>query len=252
MLKTIIERGRNIFRYGHYIPVEYFIFDQQQLVYISVPKVACTSIKIALMGHADHRNDEYAHYMQVHQDLKSLHYPRLPARARSYFKFAFVRNPFDRLVSFYEDKVCRPVQHNGRYHFDSAYNTRLIRTLFGTSFTPNMAFTDFVRLVARVPDWLADAHFKSQYSMLYRGKRKIPDFIGHFETLDRDWATLTKQYGIPPLGRKNATTARDWRTYYLDKSVIDMVAARYRDDIRLLGYEREYHELLRNYQKPSQ
>jgi len=45
MLNTLFERGRNVLLYGHYIPVDYFVFDQQRLVYISVPKVACTSIK---------------------------------------------------------------------------------------------------------------------------------------------------------------------------------------------------------------
>jgi hypothetical protein len=29
-----------------------------------------------------------------------------------------VRNPLKRLVSFYEDKVHPPTQHNGRYYFD--------------------------------------------------------------------------------------------------------------------------------------
>lgn len=244
MLKTIFLRARNLFLYGHYIPVDYFIFDQRRLVYISVPKVACTSVKIALMGDTSHAGDEYSRYMRVHHDVSAAHQPRIPRQARSYFKFAFVRNPFDRLVSFYEDKVLRPMQHDGRYYFDSSYNKILIQNIFGTAFSPDMSFTEFVRLVVRVPDWLADAHFKSQHAMLYHRGRQIPDFIGRFENIESDWETHLRKHGLPPLEHKNPNATRDWRSYYTDKSVVEMVAARYRDDLRCFGYECAYQELL--------
>jgi hypothetical protein len=244
MLKTIFQRTRNLFLYGHYIPVDYFIFDGRRLVYISVPKVACTSIKIALMGDISHAGDEYSRYMRVHHDVSAVQQPRIPRRARGYFKFAFVRNPFDRLVSFYEDKVLRPTQHDGRYYFDSSYNNILIKNIFGTAFSLDMDFTEFVRLVARVPDWLADAHFKSQHAILYRRGRQIPDFIGRFENIESDWEKHLRKYGLPPMERKNPTAARDWRTYYTDKSVVELVAARYRDDLRCFGYELARQKLL--------
>jgi hypothetical protein len=107
-----------------------------------------------------------------------------------------------------------------------------------------MDFTEFVRLVARVPDWLADAHFKSQHAMLYHRGRQIPDFIGRFESIESDWDTHIRKYGLPPLEHKNPNTARDWRIYYTDKSVVELVAARYRDDLRCFGYERAHQELL--------
>ena len=244
MLKTLFERGRNIIVYGHYIPVDYFVFDDRRLVYISIPKVACTSIKIALMGNVVSKGDEYPQYMGIHRDVNSLHRPCLPKHARNYFKFAFVRNPFDRLVSFYEDKVRRPEQHNGRYHFDSAYNKRLIRGLYGASFEPHMDFAEFARLVSRIPDWIADAHFKSQYAMLFRRGHQIPDFIGHFENIDQDWEWLTQKYKVPPLQHKNATTVRDWRRYYNDKGIIELIAARYRNDLLHLGYKDAHQKLL--------
>lgn len=251
MFKTLFERGRNIICYGQYIPVDYFVFDQRQLVYISVPKVACTSIKIALMGTANHREkDEYSSYMNIHRDVNAVHRPYLPRRASDYFKFAFVRNPFDRLVSFYEDKVRRRKQHNGRYYFDSAYNKRLIHGLYGRSFAPDMDFAEFSRLIARIPDWLADAHFKSQYAMLFRRGRQIPDFIGHFESIDRDWELLTQKHGIPPLQHKNAAVVRDWRSYYSDKEMVELVAGRYRKDLLHFGYEDIYQQLLSTNEQP--
>jgi chondroitin 4-sulfotransferase 11 len=245
MLETILLRARNLVLYGHYIPVDYFVFDRQRLVYISIPKVACTSIKIALMGDMSHAGNEHFRYMHIHHDVTALHRPYLPRRARDYFKFAFVRNPFDRLVSFYEDKIRRPTQHDGRYYFDSAYNKFLTKKLFGAAFAPDMTFPDFARLVNRVPDWLADAHFKSQYAVLFRQGRPIPDFIGHFENIERDWELLTRKYGVPPLEHKNPTKMRDWRSYYADKAVVELVAARYRNDLLHFKYEGVFQELSR-------
>lgn len=244
MLRTLFERTRNVVIYGHYIPVDYFVFDHLRLVYVSIPKVACTSIKIALMGSHVHADDEYFQYMNIHRDVNAAHQPYLPKHAGDYYKFAFVRNPFDRLVSFYEDKVRRPAQHHGRYYFDSAYNHRLIQNLFGACFHPEMSFSDFTRLICRIPDWIADAHFKSQYAMLFRHGRKIPDFIGHFETLEEDWKLLSDKYHLPALKVKNANAPRNWRTYYADKAALERVALRYRKDLSSFGYEREYEELL--------
>ena len=246
MLDTIFLRTRNLVFHGHYIPVDYFVFDQRRLVYISIPKVACTSIKIALMGEVVHAENDYSKYMNIHHDVTAKQRPRLPRPASGYFKFAFVRNPFDRLVSFYEDKVRRPTQHNGRYYFDSPYNRTLIGTLFGNCFSPEMSFTDFVQLVSRIPDWLADGHFKSQHAMLFRFGRQIPDFIGHFENLEEDWKPLAQHYGLPALTKKNANTLNNWRTYYSDRMVVERVAQRYHKDLADFGYEQEYTELLRS------
>jgi hypothetical protein len=197
------------------------------------------------MGSASHARTEYSQYMHIHHDVNAMHRPRLPRRARDYFKFAFVRNPFDRLVSFYEDKVRRPKQHNGLYYFGSAYNKILIGNLFGASFGPDMTFPDFARLVSRVPDWLADAHFKSQYAMLFRRGRQTTDFIGRFESIEQDWELLIRKYGVPPLEHKNPTVMRDWRSYYTDKAVVEMVAARYQNDLLHFEYEDVHLELLR-------
>jgi hypothetical protein len=243
MFKTLFERTRNIALYGHYIPVDYFVFDDRRLVYVSIPKVACTSIKIALMGDAAHTGNEYLKYMNIHHDVNHRQERRLPKRAKDYFKFAFVRNPFDRLVSFYEDKVRRPRQHNGQYYFDSDYNRTLIKMIFGTCFSPEMKFADFAQLIARVPDWLADAHFKSQYAMLFRHGRQIPDFIGHFETIEEDWKLFNQNYGLRPLATKNANAPRDWKTYYSDEAVVELVARRYHRDLVHFGYEQQYAEL---------
>ena len=128
-LSTILKRGKNLLLHGAYIPTEYFVFDERRIVYISIPKVACTSIKLAIEGGNEQITTSDEGVMSVHRKLASRCTYSLNSRIADYTIFAFVRNPFDRLVSCYEDKVRKPVQHNGQYYFSSAYNRIFLRRL---------------------------------------------------------------------------------------------------------------------------
>ena len=211
MIKTFLTRTTNLVLHGEYIPNEFFIIDSHKVIYISIPKVACTSIKIALMGNGLSDSSSHGAYMNVHAATSRYMSRTIGRHQQGYFKFAFVRSPFDRLVSCYKDKIRTKLQHNGRYHFDTRYNTVLIYRLFGGKFHNDMSFEEFVGLVTRIPDFLSDGHFKSQYSMLYRKGSKIPDYIGKFENLAADWKHIADRYGFPELQVKNRTMGDDWR-----------------------------------------
>lgn len=243
-LKTILLRAKNILIHGDYIPTEYYVFDDSKLVYISIPKVACTSLKTAVMPKPDKYSSIKSEYMSVHRQASLYCHPKLPRHSSDYFKFAFVRNPFDRLVSCYEDKVKRPVQHNGKYYFSSLYNHRLIKWLYGSEFNPDMSFEEFAQLVCRIPDTLSDGHFKSQYSMLYKRKILSVDYVGKFENLSMDWDPIARQHHLPTLKQRNTSDRSDWTSYYLTREIIDLVANRYKDDIYHFDYENAHTTLL--------
>lgn len=244
MLNTLLNRAINILVHGYYIPVDYYVVDEKKLVYISIPKVACTSIKNAILTTPDPMS-QHSDAMDIHHRAERFHRFRLTAEQQKYFKFAFVRSPFDRLVSCYEDKVRRPVQHTGRYYFATRYNTVLLQRLFGGQFHPNMTFGEFVKLVHRIPDRFADGHFRSQYSMLFKNGRPLADFVGKFESLDSDWDRLTATFGFPSLSKRNATARQSWREYYKSPELVELVADRFKDDIREFGYDSDYADLLR-------
>jgi len=229
--RVFMDRGLNLLRYGAYVPTEFFVSPERRFVYISIPKVACTSIKLALFDEGKDMD------MNVHSYASRYQRNNLTNEHSDFFTFAFVRNPFDRLISCYEDKVTKLSQHDGRYYFDSSYNKVLINRMFGQCFHSDMSFADFVRLAVRIPDWIADAHFRSQHSMLYgRGVRGI-DFVGRFENLSEDWKTIQLQLDLPALGIANRTGNRQvegMREWSPDLTAL--VLARYADDFASFGY----------------
>ena len=242
LFKKILFRLKLLIKHKTYIPTEYFIFDDKKLIYISIPKVACTSIKIGLMAKDLDESNSPDEYMNVHTITSKFMSYTIDEGRQDYYKFAFVRHPLDRLVSCYKDKVKKPIQHNGRYHFDTNYNT-VIKILFGETFYPEMSFEDFVRIISKIPDYLSDGHFKSQYSMLYKNGIMIPNYIGNFEQLSTDWKHIAKMYDLEILGEMNRTEATDWQEYYKSKEILELAANRYKDDIEKFGYESVYQSL---------
>ena len=242
---TIALRLKHLVRHGSYVPRGYYVFDDLELVYIPVYKVATTSIKTVLIRREQQSDaaGEYPQYMEIHHEGPFGRHS-LTHTQRRYFKFAFVRDPFDRLVSCYEDRVRKSVDSpTARYYFDTDYNQILIRRLFGDSFRADMSFADFVTLVARIPDVLADEQFKSQYTSLHRFGRLIPDFVGRFESLTDDWRTIADRFGLRALEHQNPSDREVGATYFGTPEIVDIAAKRYWKDIHSFGYQGAYREL---------
>jgi len=235
MNSTFLNRSRNILFYGKYIPTEYFVNQEKKLVYLPIPKVACTAIKLSLYGEELNNKEDHQNYMNIHSQLSDKQNYRLSSEEKKYFKFAFVRDPFARLVSCYKDKVIKPQQHNGRYYFDTGYNKKLIQSLYGNSFKVDMSFAEFVKLVVKIPDLLADGHFMSQTAFLYRFNKRIPDYIGKLESIENDWDILAEKFDLPVLIVKNKTKSVELSEYYTDE-IFDLVRQRYINDINNFKY----------------
>ena len=148
-----------------------------------------------------------------------------------YFKFAFVRNPWDRLVSEYRFRGGRRIGSFRRFVLDPVQEV----------------------------DPYQDAwrHLVPQVRYLHdRTGRLCVDFVGRFECLQADFARVCDHLGIadPSLPHVNATPperARRWtmrhprarpaarqdpyESYY-DNRLRDLVAERYAEDIEAFGY----------------
>lgn len=231
------------------------ISDEYRFVYMAVPKVATTSIKTALLpllglddtyrrerdvhkafGQGVHKIYRHAMLHESKQSAK-LHESKqsvikgLEGRYRDYFKFAFVRNPYDRLVSCYAEKI-RPKKigiEQGPYG--------------GVSLRPGMSFREFAEAVCQIPDEEADVHFRSQYVGVCGDGPDRPvlvDFLGRYENLEDDFSRVGEAIGaplsLPPNPNPSKRRAgRHYRDFY-DDELAEMVGERYREDVRIFGY----------------
>jgi chondroitin 4-sulfotransferase 11 len=233
-----VDTLRRLCERGAYMSWSYLISDEKKVIYIVMQKVACTSIKASMAGIQSDEN-----YLSVIDTIRST--GRVvsaidTAACDGYFVFTFVRNPFERLVSCYENK----------YHTDRKLLSKNMRHMKFDYYLlgylrKDRGFLHFARRVCRIPDRLADHHFINQGFLIDRmGQNPKPDFVGHFERLEEEYEPIRQKYGFLPLPHHNKTPkARSWMDYY-DLPTAKMVYRRYKKDIERFGYQDTYAQLI--------
>ena len=169
------------------------------------------------------------------------HFPIKPTWEKltddEYFTFAFVRNPWDRLVSLYRDKI------RGVYSPD---NTILFSNLYGARFHKGMTFNKFAIQVCKIPDCISEIHFRSQHRRLIHNGKLLPNFVGRYENLAEDFEKVCEITGLslklPHLfdnvskdNLKTPWVKTDYRTYY-NEELAELVGKRFSKDIDYFGY----------------
>ncbi len=135
----------------------------------------------------------------------------------SYFKFVFVRNPWDWLVACFCYNFKFLSQFLGKFELDHAEAIWHLMKLHNQSMT-------------------AENYF--QHSFVYEEGKQIVDYVGRFETLQQDFDEICRRIGIPqqPVPHENKSSHVDYRKLYTPQT-IDWVRDRYREDIGLFGYD---------------
>jgi hypothetical protein len=135
---------------------------------------------------------------------------------QAYCKFAFVRNPYDRFVSY------------------CAFMTRESGA-FGRD--PRAVMAKFALEAPPVTHLL----FYPQHTFTHdHGGRKLVDIVGRVERMQDSYDEIARKLGIPtsPLDHVNASRHEDYRTYY-DNELVDAVTALYKADLEKFGYDFE-------------
>jgi Sulfotransferase family len=193
-------------------------FLEHKCIFVSVPKCAGLAMADALFGGVNRGTH-----------LTISHYKLAFSKEEfdSFFKFAFVRNPWDRVVSAYHYLRDDVWKRN-----DCAQRDRVIR--------PYPSFRDFVL------EWLTETnvqtamHFRPQYQFVCTSERGEPvvDFVGRFERLEQDFEVVRSRIGSSrPLAMTNRSRRRpqSYRSAY-DDEMVERVARAYRRDIELFDY----------------
>jgi hypothetical protein len=133
----------------------------------------------------------------------------------TYFKFGFVRNPWDRVVSLYERNEA--LQLRNRMSFDEF--VEWIQYSSSACLQPSPHRYQL--------DWFVDPNGTI-----------LADFIGKFEQLEADWAFVAQKLGVnPELPHWRANPrARPYTEYYNDRTK-QLVTDKFRIDIEHFGYE---------------
>jgi hypothetical protein len=147
-----------------------------------------------------------------------IHYPvKLYA---DYFKFAFVRNPWGRLISCWQNKV---IDSNVEFDFDASELKRM------------QNFEAFVDFVANLDIDKCNSHLRSQTALIDLNNI---DYLGRMETFGDDVNYIFRKLGLheKEVVPKNVTSNRKPYQDYYSQDLAAKVAQIYRKDIQIFGY----------------
>ena len=201
------------------------IIDQEKLIFVHIAKTGGNAVSLALGQSIEHPTK--------HHTAAQLRVAAGGAKWNADFKFGFVRNPWDRLVSWWSmiDQL-RPA-------FDAGASLNSFQTMVLRN---TRDFTDFVRLEASVVDTDGTKSVqRSQKEYLSdTSGNLIVDFVGRFERLENDLnAALADRIGRRlDLKRVNASKHAHYSTYY-SSELAEEVGRRCRQDIEAFGYRFE-------------
>ena len=154
-----------------------------------------------------------------------------------YYKVAFVRNPWDRLVSWYT-----MIKEKGTMTWRKrVLGMRRYNDLTQYVLANSNSFEEFLYNCTDTIDDI-DGRKSILYNQLdYVADEDgslIVDFVGRFENLNNDANIVFKELGLDnaKLPHKNSSNHRNYRTYYTDQTR-EEVCRRYARDIKFFNYE---------------
>ncbi len=254
------------------VRIKLFVDDRRQAAYLCTPKIASTSLIHTLLESEEMRQgleqtkkqnkirtEQIQNFIR-REDLKHIFPVNIKAitlqtknkswhiegskkkkftitskEISTFFIFTFVRNPFDRFVSFFQDKYR---YKNGVYYKHGRQN----------SFFPKVgSFTELAHKISNAPDVYLNDYIRPQYLRVdfLRDLGVNINFIGKFENLESDFEKIRTKFHLLPLEQRMKSTGEhsDWRDYYTPRTA-KIIYKRYRKDFERFGYQDEYPKLL--------
>ena len=204
------------------------ISKQHRFIFAAIPKTGTHSVRRALREHLGPDDLEQVKLFMDRQfpmpELAKLGHGHISlAQVRpvvgedafqSYFKFAFVRNPFDRFVSY----CAFMTRENGAFE----RNSRAVMHYFLFQAPP-----------------LRHILFQPQHPFVCAATGELlADKVGRVEEMQQSYDEICAKLGIPStqLEKANASKRSDYGQYY-DQQLIDGVAKLYQRDLELFGYQ---------------
>jgi hypothetical protein len=200
---------------------------QNKYIFVHIPKTAGTSITHAL------QEAQFPYNSKGTRFRCKKHTPALTLKKhigflawKTHFKFAFVRNPWDLMVSSY----CWWLNKGRQFDESIAQKAKQVEKFdnFKQFLLSDLGKTHINEIEAQdLSHWICDENGKI-----------IVDFVGKVENLEQDLEYIFRQLGTscPKLKKKNASQRNDYRKYY-DRETKTLIEKRFKWTIENFNYQ---------------
>lgn len=189
---------------------------RHSFVFVHVPKSGGTAIRSAL-GYSITGRQHLPWYVYYSKDPKFFDQS---------FKFAIVRNPWDRAVS--------------AYHYLAKGGNGTSDAVLSRKISKYNNFSDFVLNGLAKGGFRSNLMFIPQSNFIVDSDSEIKvNFVGKLECLREDFIEISKHLNFETLPIKHinkSSRSDDYRKYYLNDKVVDVVAEIYRQDAQVFEY----------------
>lgn len=198
------------------------INNEKLFFFVHIQKTAGTSISEVLFKIKNTKSLNYSH--SFINSVNENDY-------NDYFKFCFVRNPFERLVSWYEMFINKGI-HND-------FSEYILKN--SNNFSEFLDLTNII-YEKNISEYVSQPYPKSisfnQLDYISNNGKILVDFIGRFETINSDFDFIMNKIGITDynLPYLNKFNCGNYRRYYSDKD-IEKVYNLYKKDIDFFDYK---------------
>ncbi|XP_029470674.1 carbohydrate sulfotransferase 14 [Rhinatrema bivittatum] len=171
--------------------------DKYQFLYCYVPKVACSNWKRVLKVLTGELENVDVNIKMDHKKglvfLADLQPDEIRYRLEHYFKFLFVRNPMDRLLSAYRNKFGEVKEYQQKYGVEIV---KRYRKNPGRTKGDDVTFSEFLRYLLDEDVERMNEHWMPVYN-LCQPCAITYDFIGSYERLKEDADHVLDQVKAP-------------------------------------------------------
>lgn len=191
-------------------------FDDNRCIFVHIPKAGGVSVATSLFGNLGYGHRPIYKYLYIFNKKEF----------KEYFKFTFVRNPWDRLVSAYF------FLKSGGFHGED-------KQWFEENIAQYDGFDGFVLNWLNSENIYKGIHFIPQFEFVTINSKIVIDKVYKIEEFEKSVQDISNRLQTQiSLSHKNKTSNRekDYKLYYTPETqkIVEKV---YKKDIDLFGYQ---------------